>query len=116
MLIDFDKLDETRISRFRGGEKELAAKIFTDEQNKIMLGCLEPGASIGMHIHDTSSETIYLLAGRGKVIYDGETEVLSAGSCHYCPKGHAHSLINDSDAPLTFFAVVPEHENDGHCI
>ena len=28
--------------------------------------------------------------------------------CHYCPKGHTHSLINDSDAGLTFLAVIPE--------
>ncbi len=26
----------------------------------------------------------------------------------YCPKGHPHSLVNDSDADLVFFAVVPE--------
>ena len=39
---------------------------------------------------------------------DGAYEPLAAGSCHYCPKGHAHSLINDSAADLIFFAVVPE--------
>ena len=50
---------------------------------------------------------IYILEGKGKVLYDGEYIPLTAGSCHYCPKGHSHSLINDSDALLTFFAVVP---------
>ena len=29
------------------------------------------------------------------------------GDCHYCPKGHTHSLINNSDEDLVFFAVVP---------
>ena len=47
------------------------------------------------------------LAGTGRVLYDGGDETLSAGSCHYCPKGHAHSLINDSGGLLEFFAVVP---------
>ena len=67
---------------------------------------LEP--SIGLHTHDTSSEIIYILKGRGKVLYDGGYEEVEEGLCHYCPKGHEHSLINDSDEDLIFFAVVPE--------
>ena len=34
-------------------------------------------------------------------------ERVEAGVCHYCPKGHTHSMINDSDEDLVFFAVVP---------
>ena len=49
-----------------------------------------------------------LKAGTGRVLMDGEYEKLEAGMCHYCPKGHTHSLMNDSDAELEFFAVVPE--------
>ena len=29
------------------------------------------------------------------------------GDVHYCPKGHTHSLVNDSAADLEFSAVVP---------
>ena len=83
-------------------------RIYNDELGKIMKGRLIPGASIGLHTHETNSEIIYVLEGQGKVLYDGAYETLSAGSCHYCPKGHAHSLINDSTADLVFFAVVPE--------
>ena len=68
---------------------------------------LDPGSSIGYHTHGTSSEIIYILSGTGKVKYDGGEEPLEAGQCHYCPKGHSHSLINNSDGPLEFFAVVP---------
>ena len=84
------------------------ARMYTDGDNKIMRGKLEPGCSIGLHTHEGNSETIYILSGTGKVLYDGEYEPVSAGSCHYCPRGHAHSLINDSDGDLVFFAVVPE--------
>ena len=83
--------------------------MYTDGDNKIMRGKLEPGSSIGLHTHEGSSETIYILSGTGKVLYDGEYEPLSAGSCHYCPQGHAHSLMNDSEGDLIFLAVVPEH-------
>ena len=73
------------------------------------MGTLEPGASIGLHTHETNSEIIYILRGKGKVLFEGEYELVSAGLCHYCPQGCSHSLINDSDDNLTFFAVVPEH-------
>ncbi len=36
---------------------------------------------------------------------DGEYEKLEAGMCHYCPKGHTHSLMNDSDAELEFLQL-----------
>ena len=63
---------------------------------------------------DNMEETVipHMRGGEGRVMArmytDGEYEPVSAGSCHYCPRGHAHSLINDSDGDLTFFAVVPE--------
>lgn len=107
MNIDFSTISETVIPHMRGGEKEVRAHMFDDGRCKIMKGRLIPGASIGLHTHETSSEIIYILSGTGKVkVEDGE-EPLKAGDCHYCPKGRSHSLINDSDAPLEFFAVVP---------
>ena len=108
MLIDFQAIPETVIPHMRGGEKELAARMYTDDLGKIMRGKLIPGASIGLHTHETGSEIIYILEGTGKVLYDGVYETVSSGSCHCCPKGHAHSLINDSEEDLLFFAVIPE--------
>ena len=107
MIIDFSKVAETTIEHFYGGEKTLSAKMYTDTHGKILYGKLEPGASIGLHTHETSSEIIYILEGNGKVLYDGAYETVTAGLCHYCPKGHTHSLINDSGADLIFFAAVP---------
>lgn len=108
MLIDFNGEDSKEFMNFKGGEKSLFAKMHADEKNRIIHGILTPGATIGLHTHDTSSEIIYILEGNGKVIYDDTEEVLSAGQCHYCPKGHTHSLINNSNKDLVFFAVVPE--------
>lgn len=107
MLIDFKNMTANVIKNFKGGEKEAALKIYDDNQNKIICGKLIPGASIGLHTHETDCEIIYILSGKGKVLYDGEYEIVSTGDCHYCPNGHSHSLINDSDDDLIFFAVVP---------
>ena len=107
MLIDFSNMEEQVIPGFLGGEGTFRTRMRVDELGKILHGVLEPGSTIGLHTHETSSEIIYILAGTGRVLYDGGDEPLSAGSCHYCPKGHAHSLINDGGELLEFFAVVP---------
>ena len=106
MLIHFDSIEETIIPNMRGGEKQYNVRIFNDGACKIMKGRLIPGASIGLHAHEGDSETMYFLEGTGKVLYDGEYLPVGPGSCHYCPKGQSHSLINDSDTDLVFFAIV----------
>ena len=108
MLLSFDSMETTVIPHMKGGEKEVSAKMLADSQGKIMRGTLIPGASIGLHTHETSYEVVYILSGHGKMLYEGEYETLTPGSCHYCPRGKSHSLINDSDGDLVFFAVVPE--------
>lgn len=107
MIIDFDKTEEKILPQFNGGEKEFNTRMFLDDLNKIQRGRLAPGASIGMHTHVTNSEIIYVLEGEGTVLYDEGKESVEAGLCHYCPKGHAHSLINTGEKELVFFAVVP---------
>lgn len=108
MKINFKEMEAERVPNFKGGEGEFIVKSEFDGTNKIIYGRLEPGSTIGYHKHETNSEIIYILEGNGKCKYDDGEEALSAGDCHYCPKGHSHCLINDSNADLVFFAVVPE--------
>lgn len=108
MYLEMKDIPVAALEHFNGGEKTFFAHMYNDGTNKILLGRLEPGASIGMHTHETSSEIIYYLAGSGKVICDGAEERVAAGGCHYCPKGHGHTMINDGTEDLLFFAVVPQ--------
>ena len=108
MKIDFNEIQEVANPQFKGGEGDTMFRTYNDGQNKIMRGRLEPGCSIGYHSHETNSEIIYILSGEARCLYDEGEERLVPGQCHYCPKGHSHSLINASATePLTFFAVVP---------
>ncbi len=109
MLLNFEQIEEKVIPKMRGGEGELIARMFVNEDTKIMCSRLTPSSTIGLHTHETDSEMFYILSGTGKVLYDGGYESLSAGSCHYCPKGHEHSLINDSGEDLVFLAMIPNH-------
>ena len=109
MKIDFNEIQEVANPQFKGGEGDTMFRTYNDGQNKIMRGRLEPGCSIGYHSHETNSEIIYILGGKARCLYDDSEERLVPGQCHYCPKGHSHSLLNASATePLTFFAIVPE--------
>jgi Uncharacterized conserved protein, contains double-stranded beta-helix domain len=107
MKINFNELKEKVVPEFLGGEKCFAVKTFLDDKNKIMLARLIPGASIGMHTHTVNCEILYVLSGKGKMLTEDGAEILVAGDCHYCPKGSAHSFVNDGSEDLVFFAVVP---------
>ena len=65
MRIDFAAMEEQIVPHMRDGEKEVALRTYTDGQCKIMRGRLIPGASIGLHTHETNSEIIYVLEGQG---------------------------------------------------
>lgn len=106
MLVEFDKMEYLKREKLFGGEGFFDAKIFNDGQNRVLFGRLEPGSSIGFHPHTEGSEMLYIISGTGFADYDGTPERLSPGICHYCPKGHSHSTVNDGTEDLVFFAVV----------
>lgn len=107
MKIDFSEMPVKHMPNYNGGEKEFAAKMYIDDSARIMRGTLIPGASIGRHTHENNSEMLYVLEGSPKMLYDDSEERLHPGDAHYCPKGHSHSLINDTEETVEFFAVVP---------
>jgi len=108
MVIQFEEMEEKILPNFKGGEKQYNVKMFTEGNNKIMQGRLLSGASIGLHTHETDCEVIFITSGAGKVIDDGQEHAVSAGMALFCPKGRAHTLINDSVEELCFYAAVIE--------
>ena len=108
MLIEFDKMEPVVMQNVMGGTGEMVARTYQDELTKIMFSTLKPGACLGEHTHTDSCEIIYVISGQGTVMDDGVPVHLTAGMCHYCPKGHKHQMINDSDGDLTVYAIVPK--------
>ncbi len=106
MLIDYQSVPEQALEAFKGGNGTFFARIIDTPEARFIKGRLLPGSSIGYHIHEADSESIFIENGEGNVLYEGEEIGLSAGTAHYCAKGKGHSLRNLSDKPLTFFAVV----------
>ena len=107
MKIEFGGLTEKRIEEFNGGKGAINLKSIDKNDDKFLSARLEPGSSVGMHKHTDTSEIIIILSGKAKAICDGETEMLVAGSCHFCPRGSSHTLMNIGEDDLVFVAAVP---------
>ncbi len=110
MLINFDTREIKEMVNFKDGEKSVFMQAFSDVHNKVAILRFPPGASIGLHRHEGTSETIYVLEGNGEMLEDDGTLVpLKPGDCSYCPEGAEHSLRNPGDTDLVVFAVIPNH-------
>ena len=108
MKLDWNNMEDVSLPHFYGGAKDMKAKAYFDKLNRISLATLEPGASIGVHVHEVTSEIVFILSGTGLATCSGVEERLKPGDCHYCPKGHSHSLENDGAEDLVFYTVVPQ--------
>lgn len=108
MLIDFRELTAHKMQGMNNGTGEISAKMYVDEQGKIISCSLHVGGSIGLHKHNTGDDINYVISGTGKAICDGKEELLSAGCCHICKKGSEHSIINTGNDDLVMITVVVE--------
>ena len=108
MLINFNNTKEITVPGMNGGTGMMSARMHMDEDGKIIPCKIHVGGSIGLHTHETSDDINYVLSGTGKAICDGEEEMLTAGCCHICKKGSAHSIINTGEEDLVLLTVVVE--------
>ena len=108
MLLNFNEIEELTIPGMNNGTGMMTAKMYMDEQGKIIPCSIHPGGSIGLHRHETSDDINYVLSGKGKAICDGQEEILRAGTCHICKKGSEHSIINTGNEDLILLTVVVE--------
>lgn len=108
MLIDFNEIPERTLSGMNGGTGEMSAKMYIGKNGKIIPCRIHKGGSIGLHIHNTSDDINYVISGTGVALCGGKEENLTAGVCHICPKGSAHSIINTGDDDLILLTVVAE--------
>ena len=73
---------------------------------------LPPGASEGMHVHDSSDreygemhEFYLVIAGVARLIVNGESVDLGPGDAAVAEAGTPHDLINIGEDPLTVLVM-----------
>ena len=68
---------------------------------------LEPGCSLGFHMHYGESETYYILTGEGEYNDNGTSwRHVKAGDITFTPDGRGHGLENTGNTDLVFMALI----------
>ena len=67
---------------------------------------VNPGCSIGFHIHENDSELFYILRGTGTYSDNGVEKTVTAGDVTICPAGTGHGMANKTDEVLEMIAVI----------
>lgn len=68
---------------------------------------LEPGCSIGAHVHENEEEVFYIIEGTATYNDNGKAEILHKGDSCICVGGEEHSIANRTeDETLILFAAI----------
>lgn len=67
---------------------------------------LDPGASIGYHLHAENEEVYFILSGEGIYTEEGEELNVSYGDVLLCRMGRSHGIRNTGSAPLVVGAAI----------
>jgi len=67
---------------------------------------LEPGCSIGSHVHDGEMESYYILCGEAEINDNGELVTVYAGDSVLTLSGQEHSVKNTGSDTLEFMALI----------
>ncbi|WP_016908915.1 cupin domain-containing protein [Streptomyces xiaopingdaonensis] len=75
------------------------------EWNCVEYVVIEPGGSVGEHVHLRTEEIYYIVSGRALLTMNGEESEVSAGDLVTTPIGAAHAIANRGDTDMHFFVT-----------
>lgn len=67
---------------------------------------LNPGCSIGFHVHENDAELFYILKGTAEYNDNHEIRTVTAGDVTICPAGTGHGIANKTDEVVELAAVI----------
>lgn len=106
MLYDFNQSIIYSIAHLNGGDETVFAKVIPCATGSVMFATVPPGSSIGFHTHEKDMDFNFILSGTEIAVCDGLEEELSPGTCHFCPQGSKHSIINTGVTDLQMYIAV----------
>lgn len=106
MKIELEKNECEKLENFKDGEGYFLRKKYQEDGFIVMNACLKENCSIGLHVHKNEYEIIRIISGIGKMICNGEVEILKPGDVHICKENQRHTFKNENKEDLIFFATV----------
>jgi len=98
------------------GESQLVQRIRSDQTGgafSVVEFISEPGAGVGVHIHEREDELVYLLEGEIGVTLGDQTMTVPAGACALLPRGIPHGYINTGGGTSRLLTVLLPGALDG---
>jgi len=89
--------------------------LFTGPHSQLVLMSLNPNEDIGPEVHANVDQFFRVEKGEGKVVMNGEEQLIKDGSAIVVPAGTEHNIINTSaDLPLKLYTIyTPPQHKDG---
>lgn len=84
----------------------LSAGDYNGKARLIATITLEPGCSIGEHVHDNEEEVFYIIEGTASYNDNGKNETLNKGDSCICYSGQKHSIANKADQGTLIIAAI----------
>ena len=101
------------MDHFKGGEGYIRSyPILRDDDEMYEKGrvfsymVLEKGCERGKHTHEGDGETFLIVKGHGRYLLNGEMVDVGPGDVLFCDNGETHYMINESEEPLEYIALV----------
>jgi mannose-6-phosphate isomerase-like protein (cupin superfamily) len=86
----------------------------TGEHTQVVIMSIPPGGEIGEEVHEDNDQVLYLAAGTGQVVLDGQTSDFNTGDLVLVPAGTKHNFITKGDSPMKIITTYsPPHHPDG---
>ena len=73
---------------------------------------LQPGCSIGWHVHENEEEIFYILAGQARIDDNGVEVIASAGDSVITRSGEGHSVACEGTDTLEILACIIRYVNE----
>ncbi len=112
MIKRADDMVKTVKPQMRGGDGQALVTDMLDKgeyrgkARLIATITLEPGCSIGEHVHENEEEVFYIISGKALYNDNGKETVLNKGDACLCLDGQKHSIANAESAETLVIAAV----------
>ncbi|MFW6176080.1 MAG: cupin domain-containing protein [Thermoplasmatota archaeon] len=110
LVIDSDDIEKEKVEK---GQKVFIQKLIVDEQNAencyLRKFTMEPGAKMGMHLHDNGEHVQYFLKGKMILKTKSEEYEVEEGNAMHISTNTSHSYENPFEEDAVFLCVVPAH-------
>ena len=107
-----EKLVTVREHAFGGDGQITVRNLLNSEEEMYHKGrvfahtTLQPGCSIGYHVHTNESETYYIYSGMGEFNDNGVLETVHAGDVTFTPSEQGHGIKNIGTEPIELIALI----------